>query len=84
MSILNQQDQTLEEVCLDQGQPSNQILLALNNTLDGPSPLNHLVPIHLEGKVMAIRPPVMEQILEQILLEEQGNMWQRKAFQRRL
>jgi len=83
LSILNQQEQILEEAFLDHEQPSSQILSVLNNTLDGLSPLNHMDLTHLEGKNMVIKPLVMEQILEQTLLEELANMLQRKVFQRR-
>jgi len=84
LSILNQQEQILVVAFLVQELPSNQILLVLNNILDGLSPLNHLVLTHLEGKNMVIKPLVMEQILEQTSLEELANMLQRKVFQRRL
>lgn len=83
MSILSQQDLILVEAFLDHEQPSNQILLVLNNTLDGLSQQNHMVLTPLEGKIMVIKPLVMEQILEQTLLEEPANMLQRKVFQRR-
>jgi len=75
----------LEEGFQDQKlQASNQIHLVLNNILDGPSQPDLLVHILPEEPNMVTKLLDTEQVGEQILQEELGNMLPRKVFQRKL